>query len=231
MSSVKVDINWLKQIDDKIKCVIFGYIRNVQNILPSNKPFYNIPQLISYIILLYFYEYECFEIAGKDIKISSNGKIITKKSTFNLNLKNTTFGEYIIEWKNNNDNIIYEWKIKLNKIHRWDVIGFASNHTQNDNDYMSSKINPFYCIFMGGFKLRLNKILEYSDVFKSGDIIKINFNLIQKKLIFYKDTISNGIVFKNIQCNDGIKYKLAICLSKNESEIELIDFKVLYPCI
>ena len=77
--------------------------------------------------------------------------------------------------------------------------------------------------------MSLNKTPQYSDAFKSGDIIEINFNLIQKKLIDYKDTIWN--CFQNIECTHGIKYKLAICLSGSESQMELIDFKVLYPCI
>ena len=71
MSSTKLDMNYLKQIQDTTKNLIFGYVRNIKNmLLITNQLFHNIPELVSYIILLYFYQQEFFAISGKYTTLS-----------------------------------------------------------------------------------------------------------------------------------------------------------------
>ena len=44
----------LKQIDDKTKYTVFGYIRNIQQLLPSNSQFYIIPDLVIYKCIKFY---------------------------------------------------------------------------------------------------------------------------------------------------------------------------------
>eukprot|EP01083_Nonionella_stella_P096954 272552_1 len=41
----------IKDIDSKTECSVYGYIRGCQSLLPSIDAYYNIPQLVYYIIL------------------------------------------------------------------------------------------------------------------------------------------------------------------------------------
>eukprot|EP01084_Bolivina_argentea_P163121 283824_1 len=53
-----VSIEWLRTIpQNKIDCV-FGYIHESQRLLPSDAPYYNIPELVAYICLDYYFARE-----------------------------------------------------------------------------------------------------------------------------------------------------------------------------
>ena len=62
-------INW-KNVDKQMKLLIFGYIRNEQNILKSiykNTSFYIIAKLIIYHIMSYYYQHEYFDIIPRSV--------------------------------------------------------------------------------------------------------------------------------------------------------------------
>ena len=61
------DFEKIKSMDESTKLSVHGYIRLSQNLFPSNNPYYNLSQLITYLILLYFDEPECFEINNDQI--------------------------------------------------------------------------------------------------------------------------------------------------------------------
>lgn len=46
----------VKHIRNTLKDTVFGYIRESQSILPSNKSYYQIPELVQHTILLFYYQ-------------------------------------------------------------------------------------------------------------------------------------------------------------------------------
>ena len=61
------DFERIKSMDESTKLSVYGYIRRSQKLFPSNNPYYNLSQLITCLILLYFDEPECFEINNDQI--------------------------------------------------------------------------------------------------------------------------------------------------------------------
>ena len=64
----------LSTIDDKTKYGVYGWIREAEKELKSSQ----IPLMISSICILYYHEYDTFEIVPDNTRISCNGKCITK---------------------------------------------------------------------------------------------------------------------------------------------------------
>ena len=56
------DFERIKSIDKSIKLSVHGYFRQSKALFPSDNPYYNLPQLVIFWILLYFEEPELFEI-------------------------------------------------------------------------------------------------------------------------------------------------------------------------
>ena len=108
-SATTMDAEKLKKIRWSTKCIVFGYIRKCQQLLPSNKAYFNIPTLVTYTCLSYYYIAEYFDIAGGNTSISSDKRTAIKSHS---SWSNSTFGKMEI---NSQSNEIYEWKIKLTK--------------------------------------------------------------------------------------------------------------------
>ena len=107
MSSVAPELN---TVDEETQLIVFGYIRLHQKLLLPTKYniFKEIPSSIISICIFYYYIYEEFEIAGKDI-LTSNDKLTIIKQKDNWN--NTTYGKMTIK---STDKCICKWKIKIN---------------------------------------------------------------------------------------------------------------------
>ena len=69
MSSLFKRIKPINQID---RDIVIGYTKGVQTLIKSQQ----IPMAICYLCLLYFYDFDYFEKAGKGMKINENGDII-----------------------------------------------------------------------------------------------------------------------------------------------------------
>ena len=115
MSTVSF-VNKKFKLRDKDTLCVAGYIKNCQRLLPSNNAYYNIPKLVEYICLCYYAQYEYFEKIGKDIIISSDNTIITKKEDLRnpnrTSWNNATYGSL---WLPSNDNLIIKWVFKCVK--------------------------------------------------------------------------------------------------------------------
>ena len=76
MSSVFQKLN---SIDNRIKHSVFGYVRSIE----AQLSICNIPVLISYITLNYYYHNEYFSKYGQQVKLSNNNMTVTKIKTLN----------------------------------------------------------------------------------------------------------------------------------------------------
>ncbi len=58
MSDCFDDFEWIKLVSNKEKHCIFGYIRESQQLFSTINPYYNIPSIVSYLTLFYYYQRE-----------------------------------------------------------------------------------------------------------------------------------------------------------------------------
>ena len=86
---------------------IYGYIRNCENLLPNKlNVYYNIPELVYKICLLYYYVFEAFDLKniGQEMAIFNDGKILKMMKD---SCRNSGFLKSIIE------SGIHHWKFKI----------------------------------------------------------------------------------------------------------------------
>ena len=86
----------LSKIDTRTKYGVYGWIRQAEQELQLR----HVPLMISSICILYYHKDEIFDIVSKDVKLSMDGKSITKLCT---GCKNTNYG--INKIASNTDNV------------------------------------------------------------------------------------------------------------------------------
>ena len=205
--STSLNFDKLKQIDPRTKIIVAGYIRKQQTLLLSmndNNAFYNIPQLISYHILLYFNQSEYWQIVGKWISVSEDKKSIIQLT----NLPNTNFGWHTIL---STEKCICKWDIFVDKKTINMTVGVSTNHTKR-NEFISDISTSYYYSAHSGNKGTSTRFEQYAATWHTGDLIRVELDLFSKTVTFYKNGECQGIAHKNIKCGTNIYYKLAVSL-------------------
>ena len=131
----------LNSIDNKIKYSVFGYIRWWQ----TQKSLDNIPALISYLVLNYYYHNEYFAKCGTRVKLSNNNMTVAKYETVGDGY-NTTYGN---TWIDSNIPQIAKWRLKL----KWTgliFISIVSKDDKVDDGFMYDDCIPFYSFGIDG---------------------------------------------------------------------------------
>eukprot|EP01084_Bolivina_argentea_P001712 3158_1 len=219
-------------IDQINKHIVFGYIRMAQNLFPSNIPYYNIPTLVLHACLLYYVTKEYFDQIGIKMKYNDNNKNTVE--LISGSVWNIAYGSKVID-ANRNPKAIYQWEIKLIKVHinsygYFCVIGIDSSnidHTKSEEFWVSQ---AKYCI-RGGHPEELT--LDQSDknvhwtneTWKDGYIITLNVNTMNRTIGYAINDSDVKTVFTKININ--AKYKFVVCVSGHHI-IQINDFKVLY---
>ena len=199
----------LSIIDNKTKYAIYGWMRKTEEELSLC----HIPIIISSICIIYFYEYDAFETVGKDTKISSDGKSITK-------LENS-------RWRNNygkitiasNTNNIYRWDFKLKKLkHFYVIIGITNSKKlyPNRNFFDADTTFDTYALDAVGYTTRK---------LKQSDEVSMILNLKTAKLKFL---LNNNEWNKclTIKKEDNLTYRMFVSLVCSNNCIELTKFTV-----
>eukprot|EP01084_Bolivina_argentea_P037160 68703_1 len=215
----------LKQINDHTKRSVFGYVREIQEKLSLP----NIPILISYLCLSYYYHNEYFTKSCDEIEIS-NDRMSIKKIKGDLSYANTT---YCNTWIQSTSNKIAKWTLKATACSSYIYICLISNYDDKMNEDCSvyeSKYMPNY-----GFHKKNYDIMICEDFGEAVDVMDecIDFNEqftiilnLKQKSIGYQydsnDKVRN--IIENIQVGNDIKYKLAINIYETGCGISLIDF-------
>merc|ERR1712037_708594 len=132
---------------------------------------------------------------------------ITMQSDVDVNKGRTHFGNICIGSKSKK---ICKWKIKVNKSCGSMIIGISSDWTSHDGFY-SNTASSTYGYGCYGMKYKNGKSDEYSSYWKKGIVVGIKLDLKQRIIEFYKNEQSQGIAFENIDIDDDLSYKLAIC--------------------
>ena len=211
----------LNTIDTRIKDSVFGYVRSMESKLCLD----NIPALISYITLNYYYHNEYFAKFGKQVKLSNNNMTVTKFEQLKKRqyFSNTTYGNI---WIDSNIPQIATWTLKMPNA----TFGVGMR-SKDDNVDLWQGCKPYYV-------LDLEDSCEHDDddnESKFQDWDDLDY-LIGAEISVILDTMNRTIVFKvkksssivaeysKIQIGEKIKYKLGIHLYDIKDTVSLIDF-------
>ena len=211
----------LSIIDNKTKYAIYGWMRKTEEELSLC----HIPIIISSICIIYFYEYDVFETVGKDTKISSDGKSITK-------LENS-------RWRNNygkitiasNTNNIYRWDFKLKKLTKFFVIIGITNSKKlypNRTFLYTDPTFDIYAQYGAGYPIVSNmKSWDFQTTpkLKQSDEISMILNLktANLKFLLNNDEWNKCLTIKK---EDNLTYRMFVSLTCSNNCIELTKFTV-----
>ena len=95
------DFNKIDSVRKSIQYTVYGFVREIQDMLPSNNPYYNICELITYMILFYYNSTDTFDVNNDTIF-----NYISSEHAYAYHI----FGVARIERKWLKE---YEWKIKI----------------------------------------------------------------------------------------------------------------------
>eukprot|EP01084_Bolivina_argentea_P260304 439546_1 len=224
----------LDKVDENSIHLVFGYIRmHESNFFENYKSvYYNIPTLVNHLCIFYYYIQECFSKHGSSIILNSRGDIAT------LNDKYNNSDEYYLgEWQSvygliditNKKYKMCKWYIKILKfnplvdcIH----IGIDSSCKKHLDIgfYGASNKSYNYAYRSNGYVYKMEDSYgtKIGNGFQDGDVLIMEFNLVNKTLGMCVNHRNEGIFFKDIIMNNTT-YNLAICLEGNCS-VQILEF-------
>ena len=221
----------LKFVNDRYKLTVFGYIHENEKILSVS----NIPSMIGYLCLLYYFHGEYFEKSSNNIE-KSNDKLTITRNRGSQNWNCFAFGKV---WIDSMIKCVAKWKFKINYIdddssyfHRAHIIIHLISKEGDFDRVGDMKYAPYYKINGNGFVLKK----EISDTFTTNEMtLSVSKFRINDEIVLILDTVKGTIslkrndeeiqcVFKNIDRNNKIRYKLAVLLYDVKYSITLTDF-------
>ena len=225
----KFSLNKIKTINAKSRDLSFGFLHEIETQFDTNdNPFYILPDLVGYIVLVYYHIAEFFTVYGPAIQYDEETNTIT-----NIGGEDQcAYGNIAIDANNLNINE-YIWTLKIvrNKS-KYIYIGIdASNKQHTKTDFGILHSNDSMYVAYGQATLYHNAKLmdmeyEYTNcsAFHDGQVIKIRVNIEKKELIFNhvgRDVVCTGTeeFFK-----DRI-YNLVVNLVQETDCVQLIDFE------
>ena len=92
-NELNISLSCIKSINVKSRDAVFGFVRTSQSLLDTNNPCYNIPDLVSYICLIYYYISEYFTVYGSCIQYNEQTNTITNIGDDGYSFPNTGYGK------------------------------------------------------------------------------------------------------------------------------------------
>eukprot|EP01084_Bolivina_argentea_P128978 227882_1 len=214
-----------KNVDAKTKNLVFGFIRNVMELLPDS---YNIPPLVMHICITFYYNPEYFDKIGHWIDISDDRLTVCN----NNNFTNTVYGRFTIDCKNNNN--VYKWSFIINKCY-FIAIGIDESSAKWINTYFYGRTTKNYAFTSSGDKYTQKRMMPYKEKThygRNGTKIMMEFNLKNKSLSYYVNNETEPCSkIDDVYVKDDISYKLAVFLwgggqISSISSITMTDFEI-----
>ena len=204
---------------------MIGYIRNAQKLIQS----YPIPMDISYLCLLYFYEYDYFFKCGDSMDINETGDTVNVI----FDGEATCYGK--IDISNRNESIIYEWKFKIlrfdHQFAEWIMcIGIDASNREHCNDFFCKNFHKEfqYCKALeNDGTIRSNGeyfVMDQECPYFEGDTITMVLDPKQEKLKYFKNDEDECIVIVNVEFEQDTKYNMAVFAGDEGVSIQLIEF-------
>ena len=218
----------LKQIDGRCRSIVFGYVRQMQNVYSLS----NIPSIISYFCLGFYFQDEYFEKAADYIQISDDKRTITATES-TKNFYTGAIGSKCIDPKLHQ---IATWTFKINKVfdtddtrklsRKWRAVSerIIIRIISNIADYGVS--GPSYGFCSRGCRyIRRAFRCGWPYPFTKGDIVTVKLDTKERKYMARKNDEKWINVHEGIQVK-GVRYKIAVYLPAKDGSVTLIDFKL-----
>eukprot|EP01084_Bolivina_argentea_P173912 301254_1 len=215
-----------KQASNRVKSLVFGYIREHESLESIN-----IPSLISYTCLTYYFVHEFFSKAREDHFKISDDKMMVTKIEGNGHLDHTI---YCNQWINTSSNIIAKWTFSVQNDSNVKSMyfGLASNDKIIDEDFCSQDNGPCYEISSAGDK--------FSHTFPGGYPLGSEFGWHSNGTITFILDLTNltfaiqindekpKAIFNDIEKGNDIKYKMAVQLCDKNDCVILKEYEESY---
>ena len=222
---VKINFESLEKVDLRTHLIIFGYLRQLQQLLLNENSVHNVyidtPLLINYKCLLFYiggmdYFFRC----GRHCELLNNNKLIKH---LKLEWGNATFGKHEILSTSQG---IHKWTLQNKSNNRNFNVGISSINKRT-NRIFDTFDAPFYAYSVGLGRKKSTDIthwINYGEgIPKPNDSITVELDLYKKQISFYVNGENQGIAFRNIKTGNNLKYCLAVTILE-KSEIELIEY-------
>ena len=226
----------MKQIDDKTKQIVIGFVREAQEMFQyKENPYYNICDLIVRLCLIYYAmdEYWAEENISNSCIIAENGiklKCIQKgwHNTSYGNLKVPSKGIYVYRW----------WFKIISPRTPFFCIGICDStyNTKNESFAFAAELAGYYWRAWSGILKQLKPRKEYTTLpIMNGDTIIIELDTKQGKITFYKcnesliekesqDKLLNAGSI-DIEQNEDLFYQICVTVNQEDACLILLDFK------
>eukprot|EP00483_Globobulimina_turgida_P009485 UN09504 len=213
-------------IDKNVLYLVFGYIKNQQQLLPSNQNvLYIIPELVIYLCInFYWIPKDCWHIVADGMQISGqNNETLTKIGKDDW--QNTSYGKIEIS---STEKCVYKWCLSIhNASYCLSIIGITADFEETNDEFWRNKTVPNYSFYTDeAVKQCKGSYTEYGQKCGGGDKISVELDLETKTISFYVNDKSQGIAYDNIETGDNIKYKLAYTTYLKEAAITITDFDI-----
>ena len=208
-----LNLKRLKQIDSRHSFVVFGYVRESSKELELS----NIPMMIFYLCLGYFFEGDYFEKFIRNVEISENKTRMEHRGGD---------GEAIAickQWIDCNVHQMVKWEIKMNNIPCLWGDGIIIRLSTNDVNTWKSPSYGFgdkKNTWTDGPHTNRNKGIAFYD----NDIIIIILNTRDATIGIRKNNQQIHIIWDGIATGANIRYKLSISSFSVGTSVSLIDY-------
>merc|ERR1712228_734245 len=220
------DLPNLKAIDPFTKSTVFGYIRECQHLFKhENNPYFIIPELVSLIVLKYYFINGYFDIIAteKGVTLSDDKKTIIF-SEGDSTWDNTS---YINVQPKFSVPAIYKWFIKINKCVSTHIMIALTPSIQSNNGLFGEFDYVYWS--SNGKSMISASFAEYGEAYDTGDEITVVLNTKSKQLSFEKNGKCQGILSDKIEYSESMKYSVGISLyaAKSSCTIRKVEIDLL----
>ena len=231
-----MDFGQVKHIPQEDRDLIFGYIREAQSLLPNeDNSYYNIPQIVGFLTVLYFYLAEYFEFAAHNLELSDDGMMIkwngsvggiTESAYGNIRINNTTRCKKCV------------WKFRIDIIDLSSLIEFGLVSADYEHTRGRKEATAYHIFECGDYDGEAEDIevyakneesickdesIDFTTGLRNQDVIMMEFDLEMNRLSVFVNENKYDRYFK-IEMNDDIEYKMLVDIDDVASVI-LIDFQ------
>eukprot|EP01084_Bolivina_argentea_P253347 425531_1 len=213
----------VKNVNKRTKLTVFGYIRE-QELRQS----FNIPLLISYTCLVYYYVPEFITKARNDyFKVSTDKLTVTNNKEYCNSYFQTI---YLNQWIHSTSKMISKWIFYINKQNESATyFGLASKDNSSMKTFTNHK--PNYSVSSFGYKYSHqtvdNNVVKQAKV-DTGDTITFILDLSDEKKGMIKFQVNKKetvILFDNVETGNDIKYKMCLQITAKSSSVTLKSYQ------
>eukprot|EP01084_Bolivina_argentea_P043593 80298_1 len=227
MSNLEVS----KRANQQIKSIVFGYIREQESYLLYNC---NIPLLISYTCLSFYYVPEFISKARTDYFEISDDKMTIKNIRGHCSVDKHAI--FCNQWITSTLNIIAKWTFLIQNRAGNLYFGLASNDEYLNNDFCRPSNEPCYQIANHGgkyahdipFNFGNNKLKQFGN----SDTVVFYLDLISNEQYGIWSFQINGkdkiVIFNDVRKGDYIQYKMAFQITGKDGCVVLKGYHESY---